>query len=94
MTVELKLVALVVVGMLVSWRGPYVDLHVVSEKANETTPAGIIDWEQPIAIIANVAMKGYVDLSGLQRSYFPRDADVRAICSCIPAPHASQQPDL
>jgi hypothetical protein len=40
MTVELKLVALVVVGMLVSWRGPYVDLHVVSEKANETTPAG------------------------------------------------------
>jgi hypothetical protein len=43
MTVELKLVALVVVGTLVSWRGPYVDLHVVSEKVNETTPGGTID---------------------------------------------------
>jgi hypothetical protein len=43
MYVVLKLVTLVVVGMLANWRGPYVDLHVVSEKVVDDTDGCIID---------------------------------------------------
>jgi hypothetical protein len=43
MYVVLKLIALVVVGMLDNWRGPYVDLHVISPSVVEDTDGDIID---------------------------------------------------
>jgi hypothetical protein len=57
MKVVLKLVALVVVGTLVSWRGPYVDLHVISDRVVDVSDRDITDCSQPIATTAQIVIE-------------------------------------
>jgi hypothetical protein len=57
MKVVLKLVALVVVGTLVSWRGPYVDLHVISDRVVDVSDGDITDCSQPIATTAQIVIE-------------------------------------
>jgi hypothetical protein len=45
----LEVVVLVVVGMLVKCRGPYVDRHVVSDTVEVITYDATVDCWQPIA---------------------------------------------
>jgi hypothetical protein len=57
MKVVLKLVALVVVGTLVSWCGPYGDLHVICDKVVDVSDGDITDCSQPIATTAQIVIE-------------------------------------
>lgn len=50
----LEVVVLVVVGMLVKYRGPYVDRHVVSKTVEVVSNDATVDCWQPMLIVQDV----------------------------------------